>query len=204
MHDDLLPFNAELGRKAIHLLALLIPAGILVWGREAALFVLVPLTVLALAGDILRARWTPMAQLVQKLVGFLMRAKELPPAGSHVVLNGATWVLLASTLLATLFTEHIAAAALTMSMIGDAMAALVGGRFGRVRWPKSKRTLEGSAAFFSTGFVIIVLWPHMPLWVGAAGALAATVAEVVDDPLNDNLRVPLIAAFMLHVCLQTG
>ena len=52
MHEDLLPFTAELGRKAIHLVALVIPDGILLLGRETALVVLVPITAIALASDV--------------------------------------------------------------------------------------------------------------------------------------------------------
>ena len=185
-------------------MALVIPAGILLLGRELALSILVPVTVVALASDVLRARWTPMNKLVRRLLGSLMRSRELPPVGSRVVLNGATWVLLASTLVAVLFTAAVSAAALTMFMISDAVAALVGGRFGRIRWPKSRRTLEGSIAFFCSGFVIMVLWPAVPLWAGAVGAFAAALAEIPDGPLNDNLRVPLIAAFVLHLCVHPG
>ncbi|CAM9293565.1 unnamed protein product, partial [Scytosiphon promiscuus] len=44
--------------------------------------------------------------------------------------------------------------------VGDAMGAVVGCRVGRLNWPSSRRTLEGSAAVFTTtlGSLLLVAW----------------------------------------------
>jgi dolichol kinase len=39
-------------------------------------------------------------------------------------------------------------------------------------------------------------------WVGVAGALAATVVELLPSPLDDNVRIPLGASSAMHLFLM--
>ncbi len=191
-----LSYRGELLRKALHLLALSIPIGMLHVTRPTALAVLWPLALAALGADMLRACWPAFHRFIRQLFGCMMRPEELPPPGSHLAFNGATWVLLSSALLATLFPLPLAATAFAVFMVGDAAAAVVGRRFGRHRWPGSHRTVEGSLAFFSAALLTALFFPISPLH-GVLVALLATVLEVLPLPLNDNLRVPLAVALLL-------
>jgi phytol kinase len=96
---------------------------------------------------------------------------------------------------------------------GDALAALVGRRYGRHRYRiwGGERSLEGSAAMFAASamsmFMALALLPGSALCAYAApielgrallatllGAGAATLAEAVSPHGTDNLSVPLVAA----------
>lgn len=93
--------------------------------------------------------------------------------------------------------------------VADAAAALVGSRFGRIRYRTGgvdeHKSLEGSVAFWWLAFLAVFL----PLtWQGAAGrwqallsaflaATLLTLVEAVSIGGRDNLYVPLLAAFML-------
>jgi phytol kinase len=96
---------------------------------------------------------------------------------------------------------------------GDALAALVGQRFGRHRYQLwgSQRSLEGSATMFAASAVAMFLalallpgsWlspasvalePARALAAALLGASAATLAEAVSPHGTDNLSVPLVAA----------
>jgi dolichol kinase len=144
-----------------------------------------------------------------RAVGSIMRPEEIPPPGAPLVLNGAVWMCVAAALCATLFPAPVAAAALIMQQMGDAAAAVVGRRYGRLNWPGQKKTLEGSLALAVTGFVsayLMSLLPidglteALPLGRLALGAVAAAAAEAMPVPPNDNIRVPLVAgAVMLAV-----
>lgn len=193
-----IPYAAELKRKALHLLALVVPLSIAVIGKQA-LFLLIPLTLLALAGDYFRARSEAFARFIYRIFGFMMRAEEVHPVGGPIVINGATWVLITATLLATVFPVRIAAGSFAMFMVCDAAAALVGRRFGRLRWGRTRRTVEGSTAFIITGFIIMALMPGFTFWVGAVSVLFAAVAEAAPGPLNDNIRVPFVAATVIFL-----
>jgi len=195
-------YRAEVWRKAIHLLALVVPLGMALLGKTWSLSLLTPLVLFALVSDVLRVRSTAVAHLVHRLFGFMMRREEVPPVGGPITINGATWVLLSATLLALCFPIRIAVTAFVMFMLSDAAAALVGRRFGRTRWGRSARTVEGSLAFLLVGLGIMALFAHftpMAFWVAAVSTVAAALAEIPSGPFNDNLRVPMIAAAVIFI-----
>lgn len=189
-----LPYRDEVKRKALHLLALIVPLGMVLLGRTGSLLVLVPAALLALGADILRAHSQRFAELIRRIFGPLMRMDELPPPGAPVSVNGATWVLLSAALLALIFPLRLAVPVFVMFMVSDAAAALVGRRFGRTHWGRGPRTVEGSAAFLIAGLAVMALFPSISFWIGAGGVAVACLAEALPRPLNDNLRVPLVAA----------
>lgn len=194
-----LSLGGELRRKALHLLALVVPLGMHVLGLPAALYALLPLTALGLAGDLLRARSAAFNRTIRRVFGSMMRPEELPPPHHGLVINGATWVLMAATLLALVVPLRVAVPVFTMFMVSDAVAALVGRRWGRHRWGQTSRTMEGSAAFLATGLGIIAWFPALPFGVGAAATGVACLAEALPGPGNDNVRVPFAGAVTVVV-----
>jgi len=188
-------YRAELRRKALHLLALIVPLGMYILERETALILLLPVTGAAVGADVLRAYSASFSQHIRRVFGPLMRAKELPPVGSRVVINGATSVLVAASLLALFIPLEIGAPILAMTMIADAAAALIGRAFGRHRWPGRPHTVEGSLAFVVSGSAVVFAL-GMPWIGGAAAVVSAAVVEAAPLPLNDNIAVPLTAALV--------
>jgi phytol kinase len=109
------------------------------------------------------------------------------------------------------------AAAGTMAMTwGDALAAIVGKRWGRHHYQigRGRRSFEGSAAMFIASFVAILLTllltpgsalspQSVPIGFSAAliasliAALVATIAEGVSPHGTDNLSVPLLSSFVV-------
>lgn len=180
------------------------PLGLLMVGRPIALWILLLVAVLALICEVARQRIEPVHRVVLGFFRPLMRPEELPPLGSPLVLNGATCMILSAALCAFLYDEPIAAAALIMLILGDSAAALVGRRFGRHPLPGSKKSWEGSGAFILVAvlaslplslpdlMVSMGHFPLSPLQIGV-GALVATAAEALPLPLNDNIRVPVLA-----------
>lgn len=189
-----IPLRAEIGRKLLHLLALVIPIGIWLLGRDIALIFLTPLTAIAVAADVLRARSAGFNRFIYKVFGFMMRREELPPVGGPIVLNGATWVLISALLVTAIFPINIAALAIATFMLADAAAAVIGRIWGQVNWPRSQRTLEGSAAFFVVAFGILSAFTQLTVWQIVVVALVGTLFEVAPRILNDNVRVPLALA----------
>jgi len=189
-----LPFSAELRRKALHILALVVPLGMAWLGMPAALYLLLPAVGLAVSGDVLRAYSPRFNRFIRRIFGSMMRTAELPPLGRGVVINGATWVLVSALLLALVFPLRVVLPAFTMFMISDAVAAVVGRRWGRHRWGRTARTVEGSAAFLVSGLAVMACFPHPIFGVGAVATAVACVAEALPGPGNDNVRVPFAAA----------
>lgn len=111
---------------------------------------------------------------------------------------------------------HIAASAAMTMTWGDALAALIGKRWGRHQYTIGgmTRSFEGSAAMFGASAVAIALTlrllPGSPLAPHAtppsraasaraaiAGALVATLAEAVSPSGIDNLSVPLLSGVVI-------
>ena len=125
-------YRAELGRKALHLGALVIPLGILlldgetVAGLPLSVVILAPLAALALVLDVARVRSPGIRDFLHRWFVWLMRPEEVPPLGGPITFNGATMMCTSAALCAALFPAGIAAAALAMLMVGDGAAAIIG------------------------------------------------------------------------------
>ncbi len=193
-----IPYRNEVLRKALHLLALVVPLS-LTWLGKAALPALFAMALAALGADWLRVRSAGFARLVDVVFGRMMRASERPPLGGPVVVNGATWVLLSVALLGLIFPVRIAAAAFSAFMVADAAAALIGRRYGKHEWFGGPRTMEGSAAFLAAGLLVMAVWPGIAPWTGIPAVVAMAVAEIPSGPFNDNIRVPFVGAVVLFV-----
>ncbi len=197
-----IPYRAELLRKSLHLLALVIPASMLYLGKTTSLLILVPFCGLAIFTEIARVRFQTVADIVETIFGGMMRNHERPAIGDAVVINGATWVLLTATLLVVIFPVEVAACAMIMFMIGDAAAALVGRRFGKTHWFGTSKTVEGSLAFLATALGILLLFDILPLPYSLAVAIFAAALELIPLRINDNLYVPLLSASLIYCLLR--
>lgn len=116
--------------------------------------------------------------------------------------------------------SYVAAAGAMAMVWGDAMASILGRRFGRHKYTVfgSTRSYEGSAAMFIASgtamFLAIMLVPGSalspltqppPLAAGLSaalvGALVATIAEALSPSGTDNLSVPLLAGLTVFLML---
>jgi len=192
-------FRKELMRKAIHLSSLWIPAAIYFMPK----FILIPILLIILIGNILleygnfkRYPWA------RKSFGILffrtLRNKET--SREHFQFTGAIYVLVSSLLCMCLFDKAIAAIALTVMLISDSAAALVGRSIGKIKIYKNK-TLEGTSAFFFSALIINLLFYQVyPFGLKSVIAcLVATLAEVFEDKIeiDDNLSVPIFMSAVL-------
>lgn len=194
-----LSYTGELGRKSLHLLALSIPLGMWWVGMPMALYLLAPTALLAVAADLLRSYSESFNTLIRWIFGSLMRPEELPEARTEVRFNGATCVLVGAVLMVVLFPLRVAVPVLAMAMLADAAAALVGRRLGRHSWGSLSATVEGTAAFVVTGLAIMVCFPAVAFGPAATGVLVGAMVEVLPLPINDNIRVPVAAGFVVIV-----
>jgi glycerol-3-phosphate acyltransferase PlsY len=85
-------------------------------------------------------------------------------------------------------------------VLGDGVAAIVGRAFGRTRFfgKTLEGTLGGLAACLVWGaFVAAGGW--VPWDVVIAGALVASLVEMLPIPLDDNLGMTLIAGYVMKL-----
>jgi dolichol kinase len=194
-------YSAELGRKAIHLSSLGIPlvAWFLPW--DLAVAVLALMAAVSALVDIERWRGSAAGRLIDEWCGFMLRTHERHGGRRVPRLTGATWMLISAVLTFAIFPREVAVAAFTMLIVCDTAAALVGRRFGRIRFGPRRKSVEGSLAFFVSGVVVAALVPELPMLAGIAGALAATLAEALPYELDDNFSIPLTAGLVMMMLL---
>ena len=201
-----LNYSGEIYRKSLHLLALAYPVGYSILGKSVALWVLVPLSLAMIGADFLRSKneWTH--GLIDRIFGFMMRPEERVFDPRRPVVNGATWVTTSFTVLILFFSGPIAILSFAIFMIGDAMAALVGRKWGAHPWGSGSRSMEGTLAFMISGLVVAHALGSESIpfsffqfnSVSLIGAvLVAGVLEALPLPVNDNLIAPVGAALFL-------
>ena len=183
----------EILRKLLHLVALAIPFAILYLPRDTAIAVFLPATALLLAVDLLRQRWDFLQKLFLLLAGRFMR-----PAEKNGI-TGSTSYFLSGTVCLLFFDAYIAYTAMAFMIVGDAAAAIVGIKLGRIRLASGK-SLEGSAACMGACLLFWLLFPQSGFYTALAAAILTTGLELVPvKRFNDNLFVPICCGLILQI-----
>jgi dolichol kinase len=193
-------YGTEIIRKGIHLFSLLIPVVYYFVPKWTALAMLIPMTLVCGLADFGRLFVPAIGRTYNTYFGFLLRSHEQNERGRR--LTGATYVLLAATLLVLFFPKVIAITAIAVLIISDTSAALVGRRFGRHRF--MRKSLEGASAFFVSGLLVVALAPKVEYapaeyLIGATAALLAAVVEASAIGLDDNLSIPLTVGGVMWI-----
>jgi dolichol kinase len=186
-------YGSELVRKAIHFGSLAVPVGLHYASRDLGRSVVLVLALGMLTVDVVRLQVPRVRTIFYFLFGRILRDHE------RFNLLGSTYLLLSALICAYAFPKSIAVAALAFLVIGDTLAALVGRRWGRTRI--LDKSLEGSLACFLScllaGWLVRTQGGELSdsmIWLGA---LVATVVELLPIPLDDNMRIPLAAGFVM-------
>jgi dolichol kinase len=183
----------ELQRKSFHLAMIVVPAAVYFLRPTPALLGLIIATFVTVAVDLMRLGDHRLRRFFLQLFRPLIRRHE----EEHLL--GSTHYMIAALLSVVVFDHEIAVAALMFLVLGDAAAAIVGKRFGKpLYWGKSP---QGSIACFVV--CLALAWPLLQsLELAVIGALAATVAEAMPSPLDDNMRVPIFSGIAMQIAAR--
>lgn len=186
-------YKTELLRKSIHLCSLSIAIIYYFVTKELALYILVPMTVLSLVLDVSRYYFKGLAKLFYFVFGFMLREHEIN--AKKKTLNGATYVLLSATLVILFFPKIFVIPAISVLIVGDIAAALIGRKFGRHKF--LAKSLEGTAAFFVIGSLVILITPKiegifLEYIIGFSAVAIGAIAENISYGwADDNLSIPI-------------
>lgn len=156
-------------------------------GERAAFLVLTFVLLLFLELEYLRVEHQLMPIPPQLNI---FRKKEKSHFAGHIYMTLAAIVCFAA------FSRVIAATALSMTVIGDIAAAIVGTRFGKHKFIFSNKTFEGTFAGFAAniGVGYIFLSDVDERWILLiVMAAVASLVEVFTQKLDDNLTVSIFA-----------
>jgi dolichol kinase len=204
----------ELRRKSLHLIALIIPFGLLLFPGRVALPLLFSAAALFLAVETLRLRFSPVNAFFFRWFSPLLRRSE------ERRLTGATGLMISSSLCVLVLLSFEGGPALprearaalfyafSFLILGDAAAALFGKRYGRRRL-FGEKTVVGSLACFLTCLLIYALF-NGPLDIGVNPPAALLIAfltallEALPLKFDDNIFVPPVTCLTLYVLQRTG
>jgi dolichol kinase len=189
-------YSQEALRKSTHFLALLIPLGFFAVPRSWAIGVMIGLNVLVLLFEVVRLRRMRPWHYLKRVFGAMIRPRE-----EDNNFTGAFYILLSGLAVIVLFDSYVAAFSLLFIVLGDVASAMVGRRWGKHRI-RGEKTIEGALSFLLVSLVIVLVLPGIPLVVGVAGAVVATVVEALTVHRDDNLTVPLSAGLVMHLIIK--
>ncbi len=190
----------EILRKAVHVGSLAIPVAAVFTPRTDMVLLLCASALCLLLVDLLRARNKVFRGFFMAIFGKMLRQKEQEGG-----MTASTVVIASAALTIMVFRREIAVASLVFLSLGDSSAALVGRHFG-VTPLFGGRTLEGSlaalVACLAASWLLLSLSSSLG-WVLTpggllAGSMVAVLAELVDLPLDDNLRIPVFAGLAME------
>jgi dolichol kinase len=190
----------HVGRKIYHLLGgLFIIAAYIYLGRARGLTVLAALTAVATAIDASRFIFPKFNYFIFKHFRALIRESERNTiTGTPPYLMGMLGSLF-------LFSLPVAVCSIIFLACGDVSATIVGERWGTTKISGVK-SLQGTSAFFAasllSGALAGVYWQGLPLYVVAAGALTASVVEILPLKFNDNLTIPIISGAVMQALIR--
>lgn len=208
----------EVNRKLLHILAVGFPAFIFYGPKQLGLskmevvWVMLGVFLISLTIDLSRLYSTSFRSWFFKWFGSMMRKQEATQ------LTGATYIIAGSLICSciSLASQPFAASAflsLTLFILGDAVAALCGKAFGKIK--VGEKTLEGAIGCFVLCLVLTCVFPQLPSFLELWGRdfswmhiiffpLGIALLELFPIKfgriiLNDNLYVPAIVSLLVLI-----
>lgn len=188
-------YTNELMRKAIHLSSLSIPIAYGVFGKQFIFRLILLATIVSVVLDIMSHSVGKLRKLYLQVFGSLLRQHETQ--NEKLLLNGASWVLIAAFVCILLFPQPIAITAFSILIISDTAAALIGRKLGKHKF--LDKSIEGTLAFVLSGFLVVFvvgLVYDLPLSFYVAGCLGSIFGGIVEAAsirlkMDDNLSIPM-------------
>jgi dolichol kinase len=198
-------YQQEVYRKLIHLSSLWMPVFVLFVPRWWCFLIF---TVLLIGNMIIEyghyRQWAIIHPIYHFFFGKMLRSK---PPGVKFQFSGGPPVLAAAAMCTLLFPNPLHVfCALTVMLLSDAAAALIGRRWGRTRFSNGK-TMEGSLAFVLVGWLTIIItglfadFTGREFAFGIASIFLAALAECYTKKIriDDNFSIPLIVGTLLTI-----
>ena len=174
-------------RKVVHLSALLVPLLCELTSKSVVLALLSMITIAYVLEEVLRLKHRPMPIITR----FTLKMSRHEERSSFII--RPLYLAIGIILTLIFYPSSIAYSSISIGAIGDPVAAIIGGKFGR-RHIIGRKTMEGFAAGLTASFLLasVIVSPL----IAAVGSVGAMIMELVDVP-DDNLTMPIVAGALM-------
>jgi len=190
--------KTELKRKSLHLTGLIIPSIYIYLGRDFTIsFLIIVLSIFIalepirldkkLRDDLKRTLSYIRLEDVEKIVDEIARGHEKKRIGAHIF-------FVVASILVVWFFPQFAVGVVTVAVISDALASLVGKAFGRVKI--KNKSLEGFLAYAISAYFILT---YFDIPYAFFGALVGALTELFNIPPDDNFSCQIAMAVALYL-----
>ena len=187
---EAIPYKREMIRKIVHIALSLTVFSLLIWNPQTIKILFLILTVIYILIDYLRLKIAPLGLLYKRLFGLMVRNEEASR------LSGASYAFIGASVTILLFDTITAISAILILVMSDAMAAIIGRRFGATRM--GQKSLEGSFTFFLVTFLILYFYTGLIVPFSIGISFICTILELImPRRLNDNLVIPITAGLLI-------
>ena len=186
--------QVEFARKLIHISSIVLPLSyryIFNNNRQTAILVFLVLVIASIVIELLRLENKNFRKYFYFIFGVMLRRHEIHN------FTGASYLLVSAIVCIAFFPPDIAFVAMAFLSIGDTFAALVGINFGKRKFKNSKKSFEGTLACFASTFLFGIFFLHPS--IALSGAIAASVAELVNIPIDDNVKIPVLSCVAMSI-----
>ena len=192
-------FKREIFRKLFHLLILIFPTILYFLGKENSLKIILPLAISMLAIDYFRKKNAVIKFYFEKFFGIILRPHELQENN----FCGATWMLLAVSIVFAICKTEIAFTSFVILAICDATASIAGKSFPSK--PFFEKSFLGSASFYTSGIIVIFFCAHLfdsKAWFYLFGFVSLFFTTLIEArpslfKVDDNFSVPVSFALAM-------
>ncbi|MBU7031513.1 MAG: hypothetical protein HXS53_03185 [Theionarchaea archaeon] len=178
----------EVNRKLIHIVGFCVPFSYFFLSRQVLIPICGVICFCSIVIEVTRFHSPRFNTFLFRIIGQFTRDRE------QQGITGATYYFIAAFVSIVCFSRLVAIAGMFFLVMGDSAAAVVGTRFGT--HAVGEKSLEGSLACLT---VCSVIGGILLGWTGLLGAVIATLIELAPLPVDDNLRIPLLSGFIMHI-----
>lgn len=198
-------YTQEVLRKLIHLSSLWMVFSLAFLPRTWNISIFLILLVILVATEYgYHKKWPLFVFVYGRFFSRMLRENE---KGDTFRLSGAPYVLAAALMVTLLFEQTVAMIALSIMLIGDTFAALIGRKFGKHKINNGTKSIEGALAFWASSFLVLLYFVYIYnkslffLGIGAIGLTIAMFAEIYEKQIkiDDNFSIPLVMGISLSL-----
>ena len=194
--NNKLTFKNEIVRKLLHLTALIIPVTYLKINNLFFVNSFISLLFLSIIFlELMKKNNTIIWKIFNSFFNpFIRKYEYKKPMGS-------SYMIFSFFLIILFFNKIIVATSMFITIVSDALAAIIGLRYGKLKTINNK-TLEGSYAFLvSTIIILFIATTNLSLYIIIIISIIITAIEAFTPMEYDNLTVPIFSAIILTLVI---